>query len=43
MLHFEDKPPRPPPKPVRTKVQIFVAFLQGLRFGGRCWEKVPKA
>jgi DNA-binding transcriptional LysR family regulator len=32
----------PSPKLVPTKVQAFVAFLQG-RFGGRWWETVAKA
>ena len=32
----------PSPKLVPTKVQAFVAFLQG-RFGGRWWETLPKA
>ena len=32
----------PSPKLVPTKVQAFVAFLQG-QFGGRWWETLPKA
>lgn len=32
----------PSPKLVPTKVQAFIAFLQG-RFGGRWWETLPKA